>query len=249
MRIIDARPAFAVNGSPMRDRVRAFLLSLLICLIVGAFFWLFFTRQGKQNLDREHLRHVGEYLRHWVHAHPAKAITGFVALYVALAILALPLWWLQIVGGCGFGLVMGVVWSQCGAVIAATFTVAMSHELAGEWFEKKIECRRAKLHEIDRKLGHNGLLVVMAVRLMHVIPFGLSNYAFGLIHIRPRSAAIGTLLGGMPAVALYAAVGAGYQPWTNWGFDAVLVGTNLLLTVPLALRYLKPELFERIGVE
>jgi uncharacterized membrane protein YdjX (TVP38/TMEM64 family) len=102
---------------------------------------------------------------------------------------------------------------------------------------------------LAEKLGHNGFLVVMAVRLMHINPFGLSNYAMGLTRIRAREAAIGTLLGNIPAVAFYVGVGGGYRPWKNWHFTGGLVLVNILLLIPLALRYYKPQWFRRIGLE
>ena len=40
-----------------------------------------------------------------------------------------------------------------------------------------------KLRKLDEKLDHNGLLVIMLARLMHVVPFGISNFMFGLIGI------------------------------------------------------------------
>src|SRR5947209_18311661 len=107
----------------------------------------------------------------------------------------------------------------------------------------------ARLHNLNEKLGHNGLLVVMGVRLCHVLPFGLSNYLFGLTRITVMDIIIGTFAGNLPTIAVGTAVGAAPHLLHDWRFLCSLAAINLLLLVPLILRYLKPEWFRRIGVE
>jgi uncharacterized membrane protein YdjX (TVP38/TMEM64 family) len=64
-----------------------------------------------------------------------------------------------------------------------------------------------------------------------------------------RDVVIGTALGSIPAIATYVAAGAGIRPWHDWKF-AVGIGTlNVLLLLPLLLRYLRPAWFRKIGVE
>jgi uncharacterized membrane protein YdjX (TVP38/TMEM64 family) len=233
----------------MKDKVRIILAGLLVVVIAGAFCWLLGTDQGRQYLDRERLHEMGRQFYGWVGQHPLRAPAAFVFLYFVLAILALPLWWLQILGGYGFGLYAGVFWCQIASSVAAPVTIALSRTLLGRWFLAKAETNRARVVAVAEKLGHNGLLVVMAVRLMHINPFGLSNYAMGLTRIRAREAFIGTLLGNIPAVAFYVGIGAGYKPWKNWHFTGGLALVNILLLIPLALRYYKPQWFQRIGLE
>ena len=131
--------------------------------------------------------------------------------------------------------------SGCGALV--------SRLVVGEWFHSKVEARRARLREIDERLGHNGFLVVMATRLMHFVPFGAANYLFGLSRISLIDVVLGTLLGNIPAIAFYVAVGSGIHPLRNWRFMAGLAAVNVVLLVPVALRYWKPEWFRKIGVE
>jgi uncharacterized membrane protein YdjX (TVP38/TMEM64 family) len=185
----------------------------------------------------------------WVHRHRVIAPLIFVSIYIALALLALPLWWLQMLGGYSFGIFLGVMWSQIGATIAAPITVMLSSWIAADWFHRKIESRMAKLRALDEKLGHNGFLVVMAVRLTHLMPFGLSNYAFGLTTIPPRDAAVGTLLGGIPTVTMYVLFGVDPRWFENWRYILALAVLNVALIVPVLLRYLKPEWFKRMGLE
>src|SRR5438552_618975 len=179
--------------SPRATRLlRLIVLCLLLAAIGAASYALFH--------DPRAFRHT---VRGWVHAHRLAAPAIYIAVYIAIALLALPLWWLQIIAGYTFGLVGGVVWSQLAATIAGPLIVLLSRWLAADWFHRKIESRMERLRAIDEKLGHNGFLVVMAVRLTHVMPFGLSNYALGLTRVSPIDVAVGTLLGGTPSVTMY----------------------------------------------
>lgn len=185
----------------------------------------------------------------WVHRHRLLAPVTYVSIYIAIALLALPLLWLQMIGGYTFGLIGGVFWSQLGATIAAPMILLLSRWLAADWFHRKVESKMEKLRALDEKMGHNGFLVVMAIRLTHVMPFGLSNYALGLTKVSPLDVVVGTLLGGIPTVAMYVLFGINPLWFENWRYVVGLAAVNVVLLVPVALRYLRPAWFKRIGLE
>ena len=89
----------------------------------------------------------------------------------------------------------------------------------------------------------------MAVRLVHLLPFALSNYAIGLTRISLLDVIVGNLLGGIPVTAFWVTIGADRTLLEHWEYVTMLVGINLILIIPLALRYLRPEWFKRIGIE
>lgn len=223
--------------------LRLLVLILLIFLAVAAAFFLFGTPQG------HNLRHHPRQLHDYVENHRAAVVIMFIAVYLLMGILAMPVWWLQIISGYCFGLIGGIFMSQISYTLAAALTRNLSHWLAGDFVHEKFEAKREKLRRLDEKLGHNGLLVVMAVRLSHVIPFGLSNYIFGLSRISTMDIVIGSFLGGMPAASFYATLGADRHLLRDWRYDLTLVCVNLILLLPLLLRYLQPQWFKRIGVE
>jgi uncharacterized membrane protein YdjX (TVP38/TMEM64 family) len=223
--------------------LRLITLILLVLLAIASAVFLFATEHG------HNLRHHPDTLQHWVRDHRTFMMIAFVLTYLVMGILAMPVWWLQILSGYCFGLIGGIAMSQISYTLAAMATRNLSHWLAGEYVHEKLESRREKLRRLDEKLGHNGLLVVMAVRLSHVIPFGLSNYLFGLSRISTIDVAVGSLLGGMPAASLYATIGYDRHLFKDWRYDVSLVCVNLLLLLPLLLRYLQPQWFKRIGLE
>jgi uncharacterized membrane protein YdjX (TVP38/TMEM64 family) len=136
-----------------------------------------------------------------------------------------------------FGLAGGVIYSQIASTISAVVAARFSHWLAADLMHR-LEAKLERLRSLDETFGSNGLLVVMAVRLTHVLPFGLSNYSFGLTTMRTRDIAWGTLLGGLPAAAGYVALGVGDKPLTDWRYVVGLVVLNILLLIPLAVHYL-----------
>jgi uncharacterized membrane protein YdjX (TVP38/TMEM64 family) len=221
---------------------RVALLLLLLVLAIIAWYIVFKTPFGEQLRERHAVNA-------WVRQHRLIAPAILVTLYVILAVLMLPVWWLQALAGYCLGLFWGIVWCEMGAVIGATLSLILSRWLVGQWFRQRYESRMAKLHAFNEKLGHNGLLVVMGVRLCHMLPFGLSNYLFGLTRITIMDVVLGTLGGGLPAVAFYVALGVGRHLLRDWRFWTTLGAVNILLLVPLALRYIKPQWFKRIGVE
>jgi uncharacterized membrane protein YdjX (TVP38/TMEM64 family) len=156
-----------------------------------------------------------------------------------LSVLVLPVWWLQVVSGYVLGLTGGVILCDIGATLGAVATIAVSQWIAADWFRTTIEPKIGKLHELRGKLGHNGMIVVMAVRLLHLVPFGVSNYAFGMINLRKRDVALGTALGGIPALAFYASMGAGMHPWSNLQLMASLAGINVVLLIPVAMAFFR----------
>jgi uncharacterized membrane protein YdjX (TVP38/TMEM64 family) len=239
----------------MQRTIRLIVIGLLVVGIGVALWVLFFTEWGRQLRRDPH--EIGPRLVHWVLMHPVHASLMFFALYVTMTLLFLPVWSLQMFCGytlsrifgvwIGFG--MAVVICQITGTIAAVATFSFSRWLAADWFHKKVETRMERIKRLDEKLGHNGFLLVMTVRLIHVMPFALSNYAFGLLRITLGDIFVGTLLGGIPGVVLYVASGIHLRLLRDWRFIAGYSLLNIVLLIPVVLRYLKPQWFRKIGVE
>src|SRR5438552_1239326 len=217
--------------TPQATRIlRLLVLGLLLAAIGAAAITLFRDPIGTRHR-----------VQSWVHLHRVGAPLTYIAIYIVIALLALPLWWLQVMAGYTFGLIGGVIWSQIGATIAAPLILLLSRWLAADWFHRKIESKMERLRALDEKLGHNGFLVVMAIRLTHVMPFGLSNYALGLTKITMIDVIFGTLLGGIPTVTLYVTLGVGKHLLEDWRYIAGIATLNIALIIPVAVRYLRPQ--------
>jgi uncharacterized membrane protein YdjX (TVP38/TMEM64 family) len=227
--------------------VRMVLILLLLALIAAVVYVIFETPIGARFRERPDSLRVE--FREWVRAHRVIAPAAFIALYIVVSLCLIPVWWLGLLAGFAFGLAFGMVWSIVGGVAGACCCFAVSQTLLADYFQRKFEARHAKLRELDEKMGHNGLLVVMAARLMHFLPFGPSNYLFGITRINVVEVAVGTLLGNIPAVSVWVLAGAGIHLRRHWWLMGVIASLNVLLLIPILLRYLKPQWFKKIGVE
>ena len=245
----------AAATSSGKTLFRLLLLAVLLALIAGVLYVIFETPLGAR--FRHNPRSLRIEFREWVNAHRLIAPLGFILLYVVVSLCCLPVWWLGILAGFAFGLVLGLVWSIIGASVAACCCFGFARTLLAEYFQRKFESPVAvgrgswhlKLRELDEKLGHNGFMVVMVSRLMHFLPFGPSNYLFGVTRITWTEVAVGTFLGSIPSIALWVLPGAGIRMREHWWIPALIGGLNVLLLVPILLRYLKPQWFKKIGVE
>jgi uncharacterized membrane protein YdjX (TVP38/TMEM64 family) len=227
--------------------LRILLLLFLLGLIAAALYILFFTAYGRELRDNP--RNAGRDFKAWVDHHRLIAPTILILLYILGSLSLIPVWWIPILAGYGFGMGLGIAYSLAGATLGAVISCLASRFLLGDYVHRRFEARHAKLRALDEKMGHNGLLIVMAARLMHFLPFGVSNYLFGASRITLMDVFVGTLLGNAPIIAFYVAVGTGLHPHRNWRFMVTLAVVNVILLVPIVLRYWKPQWFKRIGVE
>ena len=106
-----------------------------------------------------------------------------------------------------------------------------------DWLHRIIGAGKSaqRLRRAVELLGENGLLVVFVCRLSYPIPYGVSNYLFGLTGIKLRDIAIGTALGGTPVYAGWVAAGARPEWLSRWEFWVTVIGVNLVLLVPLVV--------------
>ncbi len=237
----------SIKPTPSRAWLKYLTVAIWVALMGAAIWFLFGTELGSRVWS--HTETLSRQSHQFVRRHWLLAPVVFVAVYIFLGLLALPIWWLQLLGGVGFGLYYGCGLSLIGSTVSATLSVLLVRWLAADWFHQRVESRMEKLRSMDELMGHNGFLVVMTIRLMHMLPFGLCNYALGLSKVSYLDVALGTLIGNIPAAAIYVGVGAGYDFWHNWKFAAVVGALNVVLLLPLVLRYLRPGWFAKIGVE
>ena len=227
--------------------LRKFILVLFIIAIVVALAWGLGTEHGRTVLRHPHA--LGAKARLWAEAHPLAAPLLVIAAYLVCATLALPVWWIQILSGYVFGILWGTLLCLVGATVGAVIGVGFIRWLGGEWFHERVEGRLAKLRRMDERLGHNGLLVVMSLRLLHISPYSLCNYFLGLTRVSLRDVALGTFLGSIPNIALYVVIGVKPHLAASWQFIVFECVAYLVLLTPLALRYWRPEWFKKVGIE
>jgi uncharacterized membrane protein YdjX (TVP38/TMEM64 family) len=234
----DGEAPGAPDSPPRLPAGRLIALALLLGAVVCASIAFMHSPIGHHLAHRHDLGRYQVTARSWVHAHPWVSPAAFVLVYALMAtLMLLPVWWLQVGAGFCFGLGWGITWCTCGATLGAAMSVSVSRSLIGEWLHERYEerwtGRMARLRDVDQRLGSNGVLVVMAVRLLHVVPFGISNYLFGLTRIGALDAALGTCLGGLPSIWFFAGNGVDPHMFSHWRTWMEMSVVNAVLLIPI----------------
>src|SRR5258708_6122232 len=101
-----APPVPSVPSTAGKAFWRVILVIVLIVLAAVAVYVLFYTDVGVRL--RANPRKLRPEFRQWVESHAWFAPGAFVLIFVAASLCLLPVWWLQILAGYGFGLWLGV---------------------------------------------------------------------------------------------------------------------------------------------
>ncbi len=152
---------------------------------------------------------VGDWLigiEAWVQANPVAGRFAYLGLAVAGIVALTPGWIPMMLAGLLFGLLPGVLYGLLAITIGATAAMLTGRTLARSWVEKRISGNK-QLLALDDALDEQAFTIVALTRIALVIPFNMLNYAYGLTRVRLPVYALGTAVGMLPVVALFAYLG------------------------------------------
>ena len=184
--------ALAVGAQRARRRLVALVL-LLVVLAVGAF-WIYLPVESSPSVAE--LLAVAE---RW-HASPLApfvvlagfAIGGLIVFPVNVLIAATII---------VFGALAGAIYALLGAVLSAMVVHEVGRWLPAGMVARLFGARGERLRA--RAVGH-GLLAVAIVRIVPIAPYSVVSLIAGVARIRRLDYVIGTALGMLPGIALYA---------------------------------------------
>ena len=130
----------------------------------------------------------------------------FVVSFAALSMLGLPLIPFALAAGVLFGWGWGLAGVVTGSTIGAATGFITSRYIARQRFEK-ILAKQPKFAAIDRAIRSDGWKIVGLLR-MCPLPFGLSNYCYGLTSVRFDHYLIATIAGMLPGEIVFVYLGA-----------------------------------------
>ena len=120
------------------------------------------------------------------------------------------------------------------ATLAASVAFLVGRYVARERVTRWIN-RDARLSALNAVIGAQGWRVVGLMRLSPMLPYGVQNYLFSVTPIRFVPYVLATLVGIMPATALYVYIGSlGQAVGTAGVLQWVLVLAGLVATVAVA---------------
>jgi uncharacterized membrane protein YdjX (TVP38/TMEM64 family) len=134
-------------------------------------------------------------------AAPAAAVIGSALLVAALV----PRTLLALAGGALFGTVFGALYVLVGITTGAALAFCVGRLLGRSFVSTRL---RGRVAVIEAAVARRGVWAVVVCRLIPIVPFAISNYAFGTTSVRPRQMITGTMLGALPATVAYAALGS-----------------------------------------
>ena len=177
-----------------------------------------------------------ETFTNWVDGLGFAGMVLYAAVYALVAVLMLPAWLMTIGAGMIFGFLPGIVEVLVGATAGAAASFLIARYFARERVARAAE-RNPKFRALDRAIAEKGWKIVFLLRMSVVVPYVLSNYAYGLTAIRFWPYVAASALGMLPIITLYVALGVaageaeGAHPAVPSGpWIPIVLGIGVLIT-------------------
>jgi uncharacterized membrane protein YdjX (TVP38/TMEM64 family) len=146
-------------------------------------------------------------LMEFVGQHSVAACAIYLSVYVAVVAFSLPgAFLLTLTGGFLFGPVAGTVLTVVGATTGATLVVLFARTVFGGSSLDRFGPQARKLAENMRR---NAWSYLLALRLVPLFPFVLVNIIPAFVGVRTLTFLLTTLVGIIPATAVFSLAGAG----------------------------------------
>ncbi len=220
---------------------------LLPLLVIAGLFAAFFGFGFNRYLSLDSLRDNEAELRALVAGHPVLSAAAFIATYVAVVGLSLPVGAIvTMTGGFLFGLWIGAGLSVVGATAGAIVIFVIARMAVGDLLRARAGPFMARMTEGFERNAFNYLLLL---RLVPVFPFWAVNLVAALFGMNTLSFVAATLTGIIPGTLAYAAVGDGLGLYFRAGSQAPLsevftpemialrVGLVLIALLPIVIRW------------
>lgn len=196
-------PSTATAAGTSKFPLRRVVPLIVVALVSGGVLAMGWHRQlSFETLVRHH-----EVLQAFIARHEASAVAAYVALYIAVVALSVPVgFYLTVIGGILFGGVLGGMAAIVGATIGAICIFLIARSAVGEHLVRRAGPLAQKLAKGFRADAFSYLLFL---RLVPIFPFWLINLVPALCGVGVASFAAATALGVIPATFAFAFVGAG----------------------------------------
>jgi uncharacterized membrane protein YdjX (TVP38/TMEM64 family) len=160
-----------------------------------------------RHLSFETLARHHEDLQGYIAAHRGAALAAYVALYIVVVALSVPVGvYFTVIGGILFGAVLGGAAALVGASIGAVCIFLLARSAIGEHLVRRAGPLAQKL---ARGFRDDAFSYLLFLRLVPIFPFWLVNLVPALSGVRLATFAAATALGIIPATLAFAFIGAG----------------------------------------
>lgn len=208
------------SGRSMRWRL-ALLAMALLALLALASAWSWSPLRGWLDAARivSALQHLGESIG------PVAAVLGFG---IALT-LAVPLTFLTLVAIVAFGPAAGFFYSIAAALLGAAVSFWIGERLGHDVVQ---HLGGARVNRVSQRLASQGVLSVIAIRMVPIAPFAIVNMIAGASHLSLRDLLIGTAIGMTPGtLVMMFFAGQIVEALKNPSLLTYLMGLGMLLLI------------------
>jgi uncharacterized membrane protein YdjX (TVP38/TMEM64 family) len=188
-------------------RLRRYL-PLLLLIAVALALW---AAGAERYLDRHSLIAHAVALRQVVHQHPVVALAGFLVVFAVTTAVAMPdVTLLTLTSGYLFGPWVGGIVADVGATAGAALIFAALHSSIGAAMRERAERSGGRLKAVLDGVAAGALGYMVTIRMLPASPFWLVSVAAAIAGTPFRAYVLGTFLGVMPALFIYAGLGSGF---------------------------------------
>jgi uncharacterized membrane protein YdjX (TVP38/TMEM64 family) len=192
--------------SPRRPRLRRYL-PLLLLIALGVGLW---AAGAQRYLDRHALIAHAVALRELVHQHPVVSLAGFLVIFAVTTAVALPdITLLTLTSGYLFGPWLGGLVADVGATAGAVLIFAAFHSSIGAAMRERAERSGGRLKAVLDGVAAGAFGYMVTIRMLPGSPFWPVSVAATIAGAPFRAYVLGTCVGVMPAVFVYAGLGSG----------------------------------------
>lgn len=147
----------------------------------------------------------------------------FILIYTFRPLIFFPATLLTILAGVLFGLWGGILYTMIGENLSANVAYAV-----GRFFGGDVKLPNGIIKHFRSEVQRNSFMSVLIARFIYM-PFDLTNYASGILKVKWSSYALATIIGIIPGMATFVALGASFQSITEFDPSMVSIDTNTLL--------------------
>lgn len=171
---------------------------LKVLLILGAIS-IFFTTPLRNLLNQEILTTYLQKLGIW-------AVPLFVATYILVTVLGLPITIHTLTGGVVFGLLWGTLWSTIAATLGTMAAFSCTRYLFRDWAMARLSTHHL-LQRWNIAISKDPFNLVLSLRFVPIAPFNLVNFLLALTTIDLQTYSFATFWGVIPGTIAYTWLG------------------------------------------
>ncbi len=217
--------------------------ALVLAAIVAAF-----ASGVTHHLSVHELRARREVIMGFDQAHPVLSVLAYLGIYTVVIALSLPAALpMTVAGGLFFGPWIGGAAAAIGCTLGGTIVYLVCRTAAGDVLRRTAGPRVA---EIEDGVRRDAFFYIMTLRLLPIMPFGLTTLALGFLEIPIVTFVAASFIGIAPLSFIYARLGWGlnkaFANHERLNLRSLLQPPIIIALLALALLSLSPIIIRRL---